>query len=125
LDVDGIGGLEGLRGGDVHVWYAHLELEAGAVGRLAARLSEDERVRAGRFKFARDARRFVVARGTLRSLLGTYLGLPRAGWNSRTANTASRPSRELTPPSASIFPTPARSRCWPRAGIVRLASTWS
>lgn len=76
LDVDGIGGLEGLRGGDVHVWYAHLELEAGAVGRLAARLSEDERVRAGRFKFARDARRFVVARGTLRSLLGTYLGLP-------------------------------------------------
>jgi 4'-phosphopantetheinyl transferase len=76
LDVDGIGGLEGLRGGDVHVWYAHLELEAGAVGRLAARLSEDERVRAGRFKFARDARRFVVARGMLRSLLGTYLGLP-------------------------------------------------
>jgi 4'-phosphopantetheinyl transferase len=63
LDVDGIGGLEGLRGGDVHVWYAHLELEAGAVGRLAARLSEDERVRAGRFKFARDARRLEFAYG--------------------------------------------------------------
>ncbi|MGB3297563.1 MAG: 4'-phosphopantetheinyl transferase superfamily protein [Phormidesmis sp.] len=36
-------------------------------------LSSDEKARANRFKFARDRRRFVVARGTLRHLLGREL----------------------------------------------------
>jgi 4'-phosphopantetheinyl transferase len=42
-------------------------------------LSEDERERADRFHFARDRRRFTVARGVLRRLLGRYLGAPAAG----------------------------------------------
>jgi 4'-phosphopantetheinyl transferase len=68
-------GLMALRAGDVHVWYVDLALAADAVGRLAVWLSEDERARASRFKFERDARRFLVARGALRALLGGYLGL--------------------------------------------------
>jgi 4'-phosphopantetheinyl transferase len=69
----------GLRAGDVHVWRVDLAVNAGAVSRLAADLSEDERARAARFTFERDARRFVVARGALRALLGRYLDAsPRA-----------------------------------------------
>jgi 4'-phosphopantetheinyl transferase len=72
-------GLEALRAGDVHVWYVDLAVAAGTVARRAACLSEDERGRASRFKFDRDARRFTVARSALRTLLGGYLGLaPRA-----------------------------------------------
>lgn len=72
-------GLEALRAGDIHVWYVDLAMTAGTVGRLAACLSEDERGRAFRFKFGRDARRFMVARSTLRVLLGGYLGLAPHG----------------------------------------------
>jgi len=38
-----------------------------------AMLSDDERNRSARFRFERDQRRFVVARGALRELLGRYL----------------------------------------------------
>jgi 4'-phosphopantetheinyl transferase len=41
--------------------------------RLAVLLSPDEHRRAARFRFDRDHRRFVVARGHLRLLLGRYL----------------------------------------------------
>src|SRR5881397_1867586 len=40
-----------------------------------ATLSEDERNRSARFRFERDRRRFVVARGALRDLLGRYLDI--------------------------------------------------
>lgn len=39
-----------------------------------ATLSDDERNRSARFRFERDRRRFVVARGALRELLGEYVG---------------------------------------------------
>lgn len=39
-------------------------------------LSADERSRAERFRFARDRRRYVVVRGTLRRLLAARLGCP-------------------------------------------------
>ena len=71
--------LEALRTGDVHVWYVDLAVETEAQRRLAAGLSEDERARAARFVFARDTRRFVVARSALRALLAGYLDVPAAG----------------------------------------------
>lgn len=62
-----------LRGADVHVWAAPLDPTEGEVRRLAALLASDERARAERFRFERDRRRFTVARGVLRTLLGGYL----------------------------------------------------
>lgn len=65
-----------LHEGDVHVWKAALDISWEHVSNLATLLSEDEMVRAHRFHFARDQRRFIVARGILRQILGSYTGLP-------------------------------------------------
>jgi 4'-phosphopantetheinyl transferase len=64
-----------LDGPEVHVWYASLEAADSRVETLAALLSNDERERSARYRFACDRRRFIVARGTLRLLLGRYLDI--------------------------------------------------
>jgi len=48
-------------------------LEAAYLRCLERNLSDDERARASRFRFARDRDRFVGARGLLREILGLYL----------------------------------------------------
>ena len=59
----------------VHLWRARLDLNDSEVDRLASVLSSDEVARANRFRFARHRRRFIVARGILRQLLGNYLNI--------------------------------------------------
>jgi 4'-phosphopantetheinyl transferase len=59
------------------VWWARLDRLPPVL--LAGPLSADERERAGRFRFDRDRRRFVAARGLLRLVLGRTLGLDPAG----------------------------------------------
>lgn len=61
---------------EIHVWSANLDCESDALPRFKTILSPDEKSRADRFVFARDRNRFIVARGTLRELLGTYLRTP-------------------------------------------------
>lgn len=60
---------------DIELWLARLDLDANVVSQYANRLSTDERERARRFHFEHDRRRFAVARGTLRILLGEHLGI--------------------------------------------------
>ncbi len=60
--------------GELHVWRAGLDADQDVVDRLHGLLADDERERARRFRFDRDRRRYVVGRGTLRLLLGRYLG---------------------------------------------------
>lgn len=60
---------------DVHIWWATLDQMLPRIEQMAEILSEDERIRAGRFHFERDRRRFIVGRGTLRMLLSLYLDM--------------------------------------------------
>src|SRR5579883_1567651 len=64
--------------GTVHLWQAALDQPAATVVLLEQLLSDDERARADRFRFERDRRRFIVARGILRSLLARYTNRPAA-----------------------------------------------
>jgi 4'-phosphopantetheinyl transferase len=57
----------------VHLWRVELDVGADAEERLREKLAPDEVVRAEGFANARARRRFVVARGTLRALLGDLL----------------------------------------------------
>ena len=59
---------------EVHIWRADLSSEEHAC-RLEHLLSSDEIKRANRFRFPQHRRRFVIARGCLRTLLGGYLGM--------------------------------------------------
>jgi 4'-phosphopantetheinyl transferase len=65
-----------LSSAEVHVWRAPLDPAESCVERLQHTLSADELQRAARFHFPRDRRRFIVARGVLRDILGRYLGVP-------------------------------------------------
>ena len=60
---------------DVHVWRASLGQPVEHVRQLAQTLSYDEMMKAERFRFERDRRRFIVGRGVLRTILGCYLAV--------------------------------------------------
>jgi 4'-phosphopantetheinyl transferase len=62
----------------IEVRLARLDLDADQVGYCASLLSHDEQLRAKRFHFERDRGRFIVARGILRILLGSHLGITPA-----------------------------------------------
>src|SRR5947208_807131 len=62
--------------GPIRVWRADLDRPECETDALGALLSADERARVDRFRFAIDRRRFTVARGLLRVLLGRELGSP-------------------------------------------------
>ncbi|MCA9948481.1 MAG: 4'-phosphopantetheinyl transferase superfamily protein [Anaerolineales bacterium] len=64
-----------LEHGAVHIWSAGLQQSAAQMVVFWESLTVAERDRADRFHFDRHRRRFIVARGLLRHLLGRYLGL--------------------------------------------------
>ena len=57
----------------VHVWRANLDLPLNEIAKLETILSDDEKLRANRFRFPQHRRRFIAARGILRQLLASYL----------------------------------------------------
>jgi 4'-phosphopantetheinyl transferase len=59
--------------GEIDLWCWNLDITRDRLAVMAATLSPDERERRDRFYFARDANRFVAARGQLRTLLADYL----------------------------------------------------
>jgi 4'-phosphopantetheinyl transferase len=63
---------------EVHVWGVPLEVAPARLAEMTGVLTDDERQRSGRFMREEVRRRFVVARATLRSVLGRYLAMPPA-----------------------------------------------
>ena len=63
---------------EIEIWQTRLDLSTEVVSQCAELLSNDERLRAHRFHYERHRRRFIVARGTLRVLIGGYLGIGAA-----------------------------------------------
>ena len=59
----------------VHAWAVRLGVSEQAYECLLATLAPEEHKRAAEFHFDEPRRRFVIARGTLRRLLGEYLDL--------------------------------------------------
>jgi len=64
-----------LPAGEIHVWRASLDQPEFQFQRLKQTLSMDERMRAERFHFEQDRKRFIVGRGILRTILGRYLNV--------------------------------------------------
>jgi 4'-phosphopantetheinyl transferase len=60
---------------EVHLWQVELTAVRSAEARWRAIISDDERRRADRFRFAMDRQNFTAARALLRILLGGYAGL--------------------------------------------------
>jgi 4'-phosphopantetheinyl transferase len=62
----------------VHIWFVRTDLPAPSVARLRAVLDPDEQRRAGEILAPAGSRRYVVAHGAYRLILGRYLDLPPA-----------------------------------------------
>jgi 4'-phosphopantetheinyl transferase len=60
---------------EIHIWAAVLGQAESRLDEFIQMLSSDERVRAEKFFFERDRRRFIVRRGILRAILGLYLDI--------------------------------------------------
>lgn len=72
---------------EAHVWTVFLPELASRQETLARILSTDERDRAGRFQFPRDAQNYTLSHGALRIILSGYVNLPpsalRFAYNSQ------------------------------------------
>lgn len=58
---------------EVHVWLAALDADPYESEQMARYLQPEEHARASRIRTTRDRQRWIMARGTLRMLLGLYL----------------------------------------------------
>ena len=76
---------------DVHTWCVGLDVPPETAAGLYAALTNDERDRSARFRFEHDRRRFIVARGVLRELLGRYLRT-NPGWIRFVYNAHGKPA---------------------------------
>ena len=68
-----------LAAGEIHVWWADLDVASPRREQLSGYLSAPERQRAGRLRRAHHHRRYVAGRGLLRELIGGYLDADPAG----------------------------------------------
>jgi len=86
---------------EVHVWPAQLTASRAAQQDCFHSLSPDERQRASRFRFDHLQVAFTLTRGTLRALLGRYLGL--APTQIRFEYAERGKPRVASPPSSLMF----------------------
>ena len=68
---------------EVHVWRTRLDRNPTEVDNLQALLSAGEQTRARRYRFDKHRKRFIVARGILRTILSRYQGTKPSGLRFR------------------------------------------
>ena len=61
---------------DIHLWKQNLKVSDLEVNKCFEILNQEEKIKAKKFFFEEHKRRFIVARGTLRTILGRYLNTP-------------------------------------------------
>jgi 4'-phosphopantetheinyl transferase len=61
-----------LAASSIHIWQFPLTISSIPLSEYAALLAEDEKSRAARFHFEKDARRFTVTRAAVRTILAGY-----------------------------------------------------
>ena len=90
-----------LPAGEAHLWSARPAsfADAAHLERLRAMLTEEERARADRYRFARDRRTSLVTRALVRVTLSWYCDVPPARWRFRT-NDHGRP--EIASPASPL-----------------------
>ena len=64
-----------LKNNTIHIWVGTFDDEVKGSNKYFGLLSEDEKLRASRFRFNKDRECYVIARTTLRLLLGAYLDI--------------------------------------------------
>jgi len=63
-----------LQAGELHIWKIELDYDSGHWQPLMALLSNDEQIKADRFRFEKLRLRYIAGRVALRKLLGGYIG---------------------------------------------------
>jgi len=74
-----VGYRNSILAGEVHLWSTRLEdleKDEESIAYYSRLLCAEENVRASRYVFRRDQTRFILCRGILRELLGSYLSVP-------------------------------------------------
>ncbi len=83
---------------EIHIWQASLNGEVTVLHTLQRLLTEEEAAKASQFRFEKDQHHWIIARGTLRVLLGRYLnvdpGLLRFDYNAYGKPALSSPFNE-------------------------------
>lgn len=64
--------------GEIHLWRAQLDQQVADLDQFNPILSEDEKMRAARYRFEKDRRSFTLRRSLLRLILGRYLEIEPA-----------------------------------------------
>lgn len=60
---------------EIHIWLADLDQSESQLHKLIQTLSVEERMRAEKYLFERDRKKYLLRRGILRTLLGSYLNV--------------------------------------------------
>jgi 4'-phosphopantetheinyl transferase len=64
-----------LQSNSIHIWYAAIDTNAVEINKYVKLLSQNEVLRASKFKFQIDKDRFIISRAILKHLLGAYLNI--------------------------------------------------
>lgn len=99
-----------LPAGEIHLWWANLDLGAETTAGFRRFLAPGEVARAGRYRRAIDRDRFAVARGTLSVLLGRYLARDPAALRFQYICACGRP--DCPPEQRKPTLNPASSGDW-------------